>query len=144
MKIARLIVIAFAIGFAFGWFTLRIPFIANYHKARASFRWSADDYIKMITSPEEVFELTVPQAKMSHVIALNALRSIEADEKENAEKLLVNMLAGFYNIHFPPEQVQEWKNETRKATQLAIHSAIERHPALKEKIEEKIEHSREK
>ena len=143
MKTALTIFVALAVGFAFGWFTLRIPFIVDYNKARAMLRLSADDYIKMIASPEETFELTVPQQKMSHVVAFSTLRCLESGKTEEAEKLLVSQAASYYYIYGPPDHPQKRMNEIRMATLLAIKSAMERHPALKEKIEDD-DRSREK
>jgi len=143
MKTARLIVAALAVGFAFGWFTLRIPSIVSFRESHTTAGYSVNDYIKMIASPEEVFGMANQMQTMAQSYAMGALRSLESNEMEQTEKFLASQLSSHYYMYGPPDNPKRLMNETRLATLQAIESAMERHPALKEKIEER-ERSRRK
>ena len=143
MKTSRIILVSLAAGFVLGWFTLRSPDTFAWRELRADLSRkgeSVKDRVRMLVDFEKNVADMEQMPTMSQSVALGALRLLETKEIGDVEKVLAFPPSNYHLVYewldIPKKSVDE---TTRMATLQAIESAAQRHPALKQKIEERIE-----
>ncbi|MFA6176433.1 MAG: hypothetical protein WC765_07635 [Phycisphaerae bacterium] len=123
MKLAVTALLSTLIGFGIGWLSFRSIEMAEYHSIVLKAGISQDELIEAYKAIPTIMANMESDSRMTTVISLTALRTLESGKIEETKQFLAGQPASYYVIYGPPDNPNKKLANDRRATLEAIERA---------------------
>lgn len=130
MKTLALSLLTLVLGFAIGWVSFRSKELAEYRAVIRKAGISDEQLVEAFKGVPTIMENMERDDRMTTVISLTALRSLEAGKIEDTKELLARQPASYYVIYGPPDHPKKKITEDRRSTLETIEKARTHSPVL--------------
>jgi hypothetical protein len=122
MKLLLVALIAGIVGFAVGWSSIETK-EEKYRKLIKKAGISDEQVVEAFNSLPEIMSDMEKDNRMTTVVSLAALRSLEVGKIDETKRFLAQQLASYYVIYGPPDHPDKTFTEDRRSTLEAIDRA---------------------